>query len=114
MVGGNLTLAEWKKGAGYSSGGFLGNVKVDGTIMAGGPQQYCVRNADISRGVTGGIWSMLYLGCKGAPASHCGSTNDGPGIVSIDTTPVIAEKPFVSVDDEGRYHLHVPMAKRNQ
>merc|ERR1719461_696246 len=44
MVGGNLTLAEWKKGAGmgYSSGGFLANVKVGGSIMAGSQQQYCV------------------------------------------------------------------------
>merc|ERR1719223_1454112 len=116
MVGGYLKLAEFKEGVGmgYSSGGFLGNVKVDGSVMAGSQQQYCMRNADINHGVTGGVWSMVYVGSKGAPTSHCGATKDGAGIVSADSTPVIAEKPFISVDEDGRYHLHVPMAKRNQ
>jgi len=46
---------------------------------------------------TGGAWSFVYVGCKNAPNSSCGS---GPNHVNVDSTPLIAEKPYI-VENNG-------------
>lgn len=116
IIEGDLLLAEYKRGVGmgYSSGGFVGNVRVVGKMRAASQQQYCARNANLGQGSTGGVWNMVFIGTEGAPEGHCGFTKGNAATVTVDMTPVIAEKPFISIDELGKYHLHIPLAKRNR
>uniref|UniRef100_A0A7S4SCA5 Pectate lyase superfamily protein domain-containing protein n=1 Tax=Alexandrium monilatum TaxID=311494 RepID=A0A7S4SCA5_9DINO len=116
IIDGDLYLSEYKKGIGmgYSSGGFIGNVQVGGTLQAASQQQYCTRNAQLGEGSAGGVWNMVYIGTEGAPEEHCSFSSKEAATVTVDSTPMVAEKPFVSVDDKGKYHLHIPLVKRDR
>lgn len=83
-VKGNLKLFE-----GASSGGFMANCKVDGTIYSGSQQQWFTRNSEFKEW-NGGVWNMVYLGVENAPAENW-PTNP---VTAIDVTPVIREKPY--------------------
>mmetsp|Transcript_38163 Transcript_38163/g.98631 ORF Transcript_38163/g.98631 Transcript_38163/m.98631 type:complete len:857 (-) Transcript_38163:52-2622(-) len=114
IADGDLNLAQYigGLGMGYSSGGFVGNVKVKGTLFPGSQQQFCTRNAEVGKW-SGGVWNMAFIGTEGAPAAHCGKKGGLP-LVNVPSTPVIAEKPFISIGADGRYTLHVPAAKRDR
>ena len=53
-----------------------------------------------------GSWNMVYVGSKGAPGSSC-SDSGSKSITTIASTPLIAEKPFIS-SDGSKYYLQVP------
>ena len=57
-VDGNLDL--WQ-GAGYSSGGYISNSHVTGTITSGSQQQFYLRNVNMSAW-DGGAWNMVFQG----------------------------------------------------
>ena len=57
-VDGNLDLWE---GDGYSSGGFIADSRVTGTIRSGSQQQFYLRNTNMSRW-EGGAWNMVFQG----------------------------------------------------
>uniref|UniRef100_A0A7S4SB81 Pectate lyase superfamily protein domain-containing protein n=1 Tax=Alexandrium monilatum TaxID=311494 RepID=A0A7S4SB81_9DINO len=110
IIDGNLELAEYARGIGegYSSGGFVGNVRVGGKMKAGSQQQYFTRNAELASGSEGGVWNMVFVGTMGAPPSSCGRQGSGPATVTVHETPRIAEKPFISIGEDGKYQLHIP------
>ena len=90
-------------GAGEASGGFVGNSLIKGAVQSGSQQQFLARNCALEGGWTGGVWNMVFVGNEGAPESHCGynekhTTNP---YTTVDKTPRVAEKPFISVDNEG-------------
>jgi hypothetical protein len=64
----------------------------------------------------GGIWNMVFLGCIGAPASNCGQVPPPliPPSTTIQETPVIAEKPYITIDNKGLYSLVIPGIERNK
>jgi hypothetical protein len=88
---------------GWSSGGFIANSKIDGQINSGSQQQWISRNAEFGRWV-GSNWNMVFVGVSNPPA---GSWPKPPYTV-IEQTPVIGEKPYLFVDDAGRYFVMVP------
>jgi len=94
--------------AGWASGGFLADCVVDGTIDSGTQQQWFSRNARIG-GWKGSSWNMVFAGVEGAP-----SQDDWPEppFTSLDATPVIREKPFLTAVD-GNWGVFVP-ALRSQ
>ena len=49
---------------------------------------------------------MVFSGCIGAPADHCGA-NGGKQITNVNSSPQIAEKPFISFKNN-RYYLNIP------
>jgi len=113
IVENDLLLYTYREGeydADFASGGYLANAQVKGEVESGSEQQYFFRNSDIT--FSGGVWNMNFVGVEGAPESHCGN-EDGDPIVSIDTTPSMAEKPFISIDSSGKYTLNVPELKTN-
>ena len=71
----DLTLYEYMppwEGAGYSSGGFLSNSQVGGTVHYGSQQQWFTRNCEIkATDPLGGVFNMVWVGTKGAPHDHC-------------------------------------------
>lgn len=114
---GNLCLFQYFPpfaGAGFASGGFLANSTVDGQIMAGSQQQWFARNTAMA-GWQNGVWNIVFLGCIGAPASNCGGVLP-PNIPSttIEATPLIAEKPYITIDSTGLYALVIPGIETNK
>jgi len=75
---GDITL-----GQGYASGGFLANSEVTGTIHAGSQQQWFNRNVSM-KNFTPGAWNFVFVGCEGAPASHCGRDGGAVPATTID------------------------------
>ena len=96
-------------GTGWSSGGYISNTEVSGTIYAGSQQQFFFRNTKMGRFVRG-AWNFVFLGCEGAPGTHCGTSGGDPA-TTIDQTPIIAEKPYITIDSSDRYYLKRPKYK---
>jgi hypothetical protein len=89
--------------AGWASGGFLADSVVDGKIVPASQQQWLSRNSKWSVW-SNGNWNMVFVGCDNAPP---GRFPDPPYTV-VDRTPIIREKPYLSVDAFGRYSVIVP------
>jgi hypothetical protein len=95
-IKGNLNL--WD--GGWSSGGFMADCKIDGRVNAGSQQQWISRNSEFA-GWQGGAWNMVFVGVSHPPA---GTWPDRPNTV-IEQTPVIREKPYLVIDEAGRYFV---------
>lgn len=93
----NFDLGSW------ASGGVLVNSVVSGRAGLTSGQQWFTRNAEIGRW-EGGHWNRVFVGVKGAPTD---SWPEQPTTV-IETTPVIREKPFLTIGSAGDYFVFVP------
>jgi hypothetical protein len=88
---------------GWSSGGFLADCKIDGRAVSGSQQQWMSRNANWGQW-DGGVWNMVFVGVSDPPQGRWPAR---PYTVVADT-PVSREKPYLSVDESGRYFVIVP------
>jgi len=112
-IGQNLSFTE--NGC-WCSGGYLGNSVVDGIVSGGGQQQWFTRSTKV--GSWEGIgWNAVFAGVDvdgpqcDLRENACGTAPFGPKqTVVADEVPLIAEKPFVSLDpsDETKFVLNVP------
>ncbi|MEV7180258.1 adenylyl cyclase [Kitasatospora sp. NPDC093679] len=107
-VKGNMTLWPSPPGNRWSSGGFLADSVVDGQVESGSQQQWLSRN-DTFGSWTGANWNMVFVGTQGAPAQSFPS----PPMTNVDRTPVVREKPFLTVDAHGSYHVFVPALRHD-
>jgi hypothetical protein len=98
-IKGGLNLSD----QGYSSGGYLADSKVDGRVSSGSQQQWFSRN-DQWDSWNGGVWNMVFVGTVNPPA---GAWPTRPYTV-VDKTPLIREKPYLVLDENGRYCVFVP------
>jgi CubicO group peptidase (beta-lactamase class C family) len=98
-IKGNLNL--WENG--YSSGGYLADCKIDGTVTSGTQQQWFSRN-DEWGAWSGGNWNMVFVGVINPPA---GEWPARPYTV-VEKTPLVREKPYLMIDDAGKYFVFVP------
>ena len=103
-IKGNLVLDD----GGWSSGGFISDSRIDGTISSGSQQQYFIRNTYIGDW-RGGNWNMVFVGDVNPPK---GVWPDRPYTV-VSKTPVIREKPFLFVDEKGDYFVRIPQLNRD-
>jgi hypothetical protein len=101
-VKGHLKLFE-----GASSGGFMANCKIDGTVFSGSQQQFLTRNSAFEKW-EGALWNMMYMGVTNAPAENW---PDKP-VTTVSQTPEVREKPYWTYAD-GKYVLKVPARKKN-
>jgi len=88
---------------GWSSGGFIADCKIDGQVNSGSQQQWFSRNAEWG-GWKGANWNMVFVGVANPPP---GRWPDPPYTV-IEQTPLIREKPYLFIDENGRYLVMVP------
>lgn len=102
-VRGSMRLSD----GGWSSGGFIADCRVDGSVDSGSQQQWLSRNSRWAEWKGGG-WNMVFVGVENAPA---GRWPDPPYTV-IDQAPIVAEKPFLTVDNDGRYSVALPPVRR--
>mmetsp|Transcript_32763 Transcript_32763/g.75794 ORF Transcript_32763/g.75794 Transcript_32763/m.75794 type:complete len:607 (+) Transcript_32763:86-1906(+) len=111
-VDNTLNLYQYVSGdaAGFSSGGYMANVEVGGSIVSGSQQQWFARNSKFGEW-SNGVWNQVFVGSIGAPASHCGLDGGSP-YTTVDETPSVAEKPFIIIDStSGEYSLVTPALK---
>jgi hypothetical protein len=97
-INGNVMLDD----GGWASGGFFADCKIDGLINGGAQQQYFSRNGNYN-GWNGGGWNMVFVGVPGGP-----STSFAVNRTVVPKTPLIAEKPFLAIDNKGNYFVLVP------
>lgn len=101
-INGDLALST---PSGWSSGGFLANSRVSGTVYSGTQQQWMSRN-DEWQAWSGNSHSYVFSGCEGyIPAA--GWSESGNRYTVIEETEKIAEKPFL-ICDGGEYSVFVP------
>jgi hypothetical protein len=103
-IRGDLVLSD----SGWSSGGFLADSKIDGTVRSGTQQQWLTRNSELGRW-TGANWNMVFVGTRGAPAQSF----PDPPYTTVPSAPVIREKPFIYVDEHAVWRVFVPALRSN-
>ncbi|MEI6492825.1 MAG: hypothetical protein WCO94_09780 [Verrucomicrobiota bacterium] len=93
---------------GWASGGYMADCKIDGKVIPGSQQQWFSRNSAWGNW-TNGVWNMVFMGVENAPAG----TWPLKPYTTMDTVPVIAEKPYLYVDKGGAFFVMVPGIKTN-
>ncbi|MBM0236559.1 adenylyl cyclase [Micromonospora sp. ATA32] len=89
---------------GYSSGGYIADSKVDGITINGSQQQWLTRDSELGGDWTNGVWNQVFSGVLGAP----GQGFPNPPYTTLPTSPVTREKPYLFVDETGRWRVAVP------
>ncbi|MGK5672010.1 adenylyl cyclase [Micromonospora sp. URMC 106] len=106
--GGGLSLMDYcTAGPQYASGGFIADSRLP-AITNGSQQQWLTRNSEVASW-SNAVWNQVFAGTVGAP-DDAGFPD--PPYTTLDTTPLSREKPYLYVDDRGRYHVRVPAARR--
>ncbi|WP_326561249.1 adenylyl cyclase [Micromonospora sp. NBC_01796] len=95
--------------AGFSSGGYIADSKVDGVTINGSQQQWITRDSQLGDVWTNGVWNQVFSGVVGAPET--GFPN--PPYTTLPTSPVTREKPYLYVDARGDYRVFVPTLRHN-
>ncbi len=90
---------------GWASGGFIANSRIDGTVLAGGQQQWFTRNTELTKW-EGGSWNIFFMGTANTPKDEW---PDKP-FTSLPTVPLVREKPFIVLGSSG-YVLRKPTMK---
>jgi hypothetical protein len=104
--GGTLSLMDYcTAGPHYASGGFVADSRA-GAVTNGSQQQWLTRNSTVGSW-SNGVWNQVFAGVEGAPDDSGFPT---PPYTTLGTTPVSREKPWVYVDDAGRWMVRVPDA----
>ncbi|WP_178055112.1 adenylyl cyclase [Methylophilus methylotrophus] len=105
-VRGNMLLDD---NGGWSSGGFIADSLIDQQINSGTQQQWLTRNSTLGSW-TNANWNMVFVGVKNAPnAEHW----PNPPYTVVEQTPVMREKPFLTINQAGAYEVFVPALHTN-
>ncbi len=98
---------------GWSSGGYISDTKVSGTVASGSQQQWYSK--DSSYGAwDGSNWNMVFSGVTGAGVTQNFSTAPtGKHLTVLPTTPVSRDVPYLYVTSDGKYHVFEPSLRTN-
>ncbi len=108
VTGGTLSLMDYcTAGPQYASGGFIADSKLP-SVTNGSQQQWLIRDSEVA-GWSNAVWNQVFSGVVGAPDETGFPT---PPYTTLDATPVSREKPYLYADARGRYHVHVPAARK--
>eukprot|EP00756_Hemistasia_phaeocysticola_P042940 Hpha_TRINITY_DN16998_c0_g1::TRINITY_DN16998_c0_g1_i1::g.56244::m.56244 len=111
----NLVLFQYVpplKNAGEASGGYFANVKTGGAVLLGSQQQWFARDSSLG-GWEGCVWNCVTVGVENGTDGHCSNSGGKLPITKVSKTPVVAEKPFLTVDTSGKFYLQIPPVKKN-
>jgi hypothetical protein len=102
-LAGDLALDD----GGWSSGGFMADCHVEGTIRSGTQQQWFTRSSRIG-GWQGANWNMMFMGVEGAPPSSF----PAPPYTTLPEVPMVREKPFLYLAARDDWRVFVPAIRR--
>ena len=109
ITGANLSLMDYcTAGPQFASGGYIADTK-SGFIINGSQQQWLTRNSEIG-GWSNGVWNAVFAGVEGAPMDEA---FPNPPYTTLEENPLSREKPFLFVDGQGGYNVHVPAAQQD-
>ncbi|MFY1593536.1 adenylyl cyclase [Micromonospora sp. WMMD737] len=109
ISGGGLSLMDYcTAGPQYASGGFIADSRLPATTN-GSQQQWLTRNSEVESW-SNAVWNQVFAGTVGAPDD---ADFPDPPYTTLDTTPLSREKPYLFVDDRGRYQVRVPAVRRD-
>ncbi|SDM59028.1 hypothetical protein [Pedobacter antarcticus] len=94
----------------WGSGGFIADTHYTSSRPNwGGQQQWYTRNAVFpsGSGTMGGSYNMVWQGCVNPPQADEANS-------PISNTPIIREKPFLFIDNDGEYKVFVPAWQKNR
>ncbi|KAI1304411.1 hypothetical protein F5Y03DRAFT_179151 [Xylaria venustula] len=94
---------------GWASGGFMADSVVDHVLLPGSQQQWLSRNNKYGSWANG-VWNMVFVGDTSAPGQDNFPTSP---YTTIDRTPIIREKPYLYMTDQGQYAVFVPSLQEN-
>lgn len=100
-------------GGNYSSGGFIADSVVDTSVITGTQQQFLTRNTNVGEWA-GGVWNMVFVGDNQNPSEGLWGfpLPDKKPFTVVDKTPVIREKPYLTIGSSGNYFVQVPPLTR--
>jgi hypothetical protein len=106
VVGGDFKLTDVCSAPSYASGGFIADSEFEGSVINGTQQQFMVRNSKLGNW-SNGNWNQVFSGVLGAPPGCAGAVSDCP-YMTLATSPVTREAPFIEVDSRKQYQVFVP------
>merc|ERR1719359_1079744 len=96
----------------------MANMRVDGETEFGSQQQWFTRSTDMKPtdpAVMAGAWSLVFLGTRGGPYNRDPTGHDDSiAFTNVALVPYVAEKPYITIEDDGTYSLQIPPMKWNQ
>ncbi len=109
---------------GWCSGGFTGDCNFKDRAGSWSQQQWYFRNSYVelgSKDYSAGGWNLCYQGVTFGPtvnmANHSDNWTSSGGawnnVSRVETTPIIREKPFLFIGDDGRYKVFRPALRMN-
>lgn len=105
---------------GWVSGGFTADCWFIAPAGSDGQQQWYTRNTYLGKGrgkFREGSWNYMFQGVElgdGADkATYVNNWDKGGNVTFIPTTSVIREKPFLFVDEKGKYKVFRPALRRD-
>ncbi len=109
---------QWKNG--WVSGGFTADCVFDAPVGSDGQQQWFTRNSFLragrgrfKEGAYNFVFTGVELGDEADKPSYADSDWDkGGNVTFVETTPVVREKPFLFMGDDGRYKIFRPALKK--
>lgn len=107
-VRGNIKL---NQNNGWASGGWFSDVLVDGQTNSASQQQWISRNTVFNGGWVGSNWNMVFVGTQNPPAGSFPTA--GQRYTKIAQTPVVREKPYLFIENDGSYAVRVPSLRSN-
>ncbi|NNM66660.1 MAG: hypothetical protein HKM06_01480 [Spirochaetales bacterium] len=98
----------------FASGGFLADSEIGGTIDSGSQQQWFSRNTRMKNWKSGS-WNMVFVGSNVPLSSNW--TENPPYTTTpytvIKKTPLVREKPFLCVNDQGEFQVFAPGTRQD-
>ncbi len=109
---------QWHNG--WVSGGFTADCDFRAPAGSDGQQQWFTRNTHLEKGrgdFREGSFNFVFqgvdLGDGADKSTYVDNWETGGNVTFIPTTPVIREKPFLFIGDDGRYKVFRPALRRN-
>ena len=97
---------------GWSSGGYLSDVRVDGGVESASQQQWYTKDSNLG-GWSGSNWNMVFSGTTGAPATNFSTSPTGIHHTNVGATPTSRDVPYMYMDASGQYRLFMPALRTN-
>ena len=104
QVNGKTTLMDYCTQPSYASGGFIADSAFSDAVINGSQQQWLTRDSSVG-GWSNAVWNQVFAGVTGAPATNFGASGN---YTTLPTTGLTVERPYLAVDGQGRYVVHVP------